>query len=76
MVEPFIAEMNSLGLVCRSVLADAPQRAALKNMKMHSGKFGCDVCYATGVHLKGHGIYYPVAASANQRLRTIGKEFY
>lgn len=62
---PFIEELNeiltngfeinnvTLTIYIKGIIADAPARAFIKQMKGHSGYFGCEKCFEEGSYLSG-----------------------
>ena len=85
LIQPIIDELKKNQLKVRLIVADAPKRSFVRNMKSHSGYFACDYCLAPGSHQvnkngkKIGGIIYPFSESSapfrnNESYREIGEE--
>lgn len=57
---------NSLNIKVKGIIADAPARAFIKQIKGHSGYFGCEKCIEEGDYLFG-SVSFP---NGNAQLRT------
>jgi len=57
---------NSLSIKVKGIIADAPARAFIKQVKGHSGYFGCEKCIEEGDYLSG-SVSFP---NGNAQLRT------
>lgn len=71
-LQPFVEELNhllvhgltingiSLSITIKGIIADAPARAFIKQIKGHSGYFACEKYTEEGDYLSG-SICFPVA---------------
>lgn len=48
----FVNDLNDNGIFVDHIIADAPERASLRQVKSHSAKFGCDVCRASNIEVR------------------------
>jgi len=66
----FIGELNDLlqngitighttiSVILKGIIADAPARAFIKQIKGHTGYYGCEKCEVEGIHLN-NSVYFP-----------------
>lgn len=50
---------NKTSLVLESIIADAPARAFIRQVKMHSGYYSCERCTTSGDYLNGKVVFPP-----------------
>jgi len=58
---------NSLKIKVKGIIADAPARAFIKQVKGHSGYFGCEKCIEEGDYILSGSVSFP---NGNAQLRT------